>query len=169
MDILVRPYGKAVYAEWGAGPRRCAVGRGGVAEKLKEGDGVTPIGVWPMRRVFYRPDRVARPRCVLPVAPLSPHDGWCEAPDDQDYNRLVTLPHRATAETMWRKDHLYDVVAEVGYNDAPVIAGKGSAIFLHLARPEFTPTAGCVALTLPDLLEALEQLTPDDRLIVRGD
>lgn len=169
MDILVRPYGKAMYAEWGARARRCAVGRGGIAEKLKEGDGVTPIGVWPLRRVFYRPDRIPPPRCILPVAALSPHDGWCEAPGDPDYNRLVRLPHRATAETMWREDDLYDVVAVVGYNDAPVIAGKGSAIFLHLARPEFAPTAGCVALALPDLLEALKQLTPNDRLIVSRD
>jgi L,D-peptidoglycan transpeptidase YkuD (ErfK/YbiS/YcfS/YnhG family) len=167
MDILVTRQGGTEYAEWDAGKRRCAVGRGGIAEKLREGDGVTPIGNWPLRQVFYRADRVARPHCVLPIASLSPDDGWCETPDDPDYNQLVRLPHRATAEMMWRDDHLYDVVAVVGYNDAPVIAGKGSAIFVHLARPDFTPTAGCVALALPDLLEALAQLKPDDRLIVR--
>jgi L,D-peptidoglycan transpeptidase YkuD (ErfK/YbiS/YcfS/YnhG family) len=109
-----------------------------------------------------------RPRCVLSVAPLQPHDGWCETPDDPDYNRLVRLPHPAAAETMWRDDHLYDVVVVVGYNDAPVVAGKGSAIFIHLARANFTPTAGCVALALPDLFEALAQLKTDDRLIVEG-
>src|SRR5262245_47607215 len=153
MDIRVKQEGEAQYAEWAAGARRCAVGHGGIAEKREEGDGITPIGNWPLRRVFYRADRIARPQCVLPVTPLEPHDGWCEAPDDPDYNRLVRLPHRATAETMWRDDHLYDVVVVVGYNDAPVIAGKGSAIFLHLARADFTPTAGCVALELPDLLD----------------
>jgi L,D-peptidoglycan transpeptidase YkuD (ErfK/YbiS/YcfS/YnhG family) len=166
MDIRVKNQGEGHYAEWGAGARRCAVGRGGIAEKLREGDGVTPIGRWPLRRILYRADRVARPQCVLPVTSIGPHDGWCEAPDDPDYNRPVRLPHRATAEAMWRDDHLYDVVAVVGYNDAPVIAGRGSAIFLHLARAEFTPTAGCVALALPDLLDALTQLKPDDRLIV---
>jgi L,D-peptidoglycan transpeptidase YkuD (ErfK/YbiS/YcfS/YnhG family) len=103
---------------------------------------------------------------VLAVAPLAPRDGWCEAPNDPDYNRLVRLPHRAAAESMWRDDHLYDVVVVVGYNDEPVIPGRGSAIFLHLARADFTSTAGCVALSLPDLLEALAQLTPEDRLIV---
>jgi L,D-peptidoglycan transpeptidase YkuD (ErfK/YbiS/YcfS/YnhG family) len=168
MDIRVAIKGNDQYTEWGAGSRRCAVGRGGIAEKLREGDGITPIGVWPLRRVLYRADRMSAPRCVLPVTPLQPHDGWCEAPDDPDYNRLIRLPHRAAADSMWREDHLYDVVVVVGYNDAPVIAGRGSAIFIHLARAAFTPTAGCVALALPDLLEALAQLAPNDRLIVAG-
>lgn len=168
MDIRVTNQGEAQYTEWGAGARRCAVGSAGIAEKQREGDGVTPVGRWPLRRVLYRPDRMVPPRCVLPVAPLQPYDGWCEAPDDPDYNRLIRLPHRAAAESMWRDDHLYDVVVIVGYNDAPAVAGKGSAIFIHLARADFTPTAGCVALALPDLLEALAQLTPDDRLIVGG-
>jgi GTP cyclohydrolase II len=168
MDIRVANQGKAQYADWGAGARRCAVGRAGIAEKIREGDGVTPVGTWPLRRVLYRPDRMVSPRCVLSIAPLQPYDGWCEAPNDPDYNRLVRLPHRATAETMWRDDHLYDMVVVVGYNDAPVVAGKGSAIFIHLARADFTPTAGCVALALPDLLDALAQLGPNDRLIVAG-
>ena len=166
MDLRVTNWSNAQYTEWGAGRRRCAVGSGGIAQKIREGDGVTPVGTWPLRRVFYRPDRMMAPRCALPVAPLQPHDGWCETPGDPEYNTLVRLPHRASAESMWREDHLYDVVVVVGYNDAPVVAGKGSAIFLHLARTEYTPTAGCVALALPDLLEVLLQLTPDDRLIV---
>lgn len=168
MDLYVKKQSNAHFIEWGAGARRCAVGRAGLTQKQREGDGVTPIGSWPLRRVLYRADRIVRPRCVLSVSPLQPHDGWCEAPDDRDYNRLVRLPHRATAESMWRDDHLYDVVVVVGYNDDPVIAGLGSAIFLHLARADFGPTAGCVALTLPDLFEALAQLTLNDRLIVEG-
>jgi L,D-peptidoglycan transpeptidase YkuD (ErfK/YbiS/YcfS/YnhG family) len=168
MDIRVANQGKDQYTDWGAGARRCAVGHGGIAVKIREGDGITPVGTWPLRMVLYRPDRMAAPRCVLPVAPLRPQDGWCDTPTDADYNTLVRLPHPGSAESMWRDDHLYDVVVVVGYNDNPVIAGKGSAIFLHLARADFTPTAGCVALALPDLLEALAQLTPNDRLIVVG-
>ena len=166
MDIRVREQDGAHHADWGAGARRCAVGRAGIAAKEREGDGVTPVGAWPLRRVFYRADRLVRPRTTLQASPLAPHDGWCEAPDDPDYNRLVRLPHRATAESMWRDDHLYDVVVVVGYNDDPVIAGLGSAIFIHLARADFSPTAGCVALSRPDLLDALAQLKPGDRLIV---
>jgi len=166
MDLRVTNRANLQYTEWGAGARRCAVGSGGVAQKIREGDGITPVGTWPLRRIFYRPDRIVAPRCVLPVAPLRPDDGWCETPRDPDYNTLVRLPHRSSAETMWRDDHLYDIVVVVGYNDAPVVAGKGSAIFLHLARADYTPTAGCVALAMPDLLEALAQLAPNDRLIV---
>ena len=166
MDLRVTNRRNNQYTDWGAGARRCAVGSGGIAKKLREGDGATPIGAWPLRRVLYRADRLAAPHCVLPVTPLQPHDGWCETPDDPDYNTLVRLPHPAAAESMWREDHLYDIVVVVGYNDDPVVAGKGSAIFLHLARENYTPTAGCVALALPDLLEALAQLAPHDRLIV---
>jgi L,D-peptidoglycan transpeptidase YkuD (ErfK/YbiS/YcfS/YnhG family) len=166
MHLRVTKTDETHVMDWGGGARHCAVGRGGLAQKQREGDGVTPVGSWPLRRVLYRPDRIAPPRCVLPVAPLVSHDGWCEAPDDPDYNRLVRLPHRATAESMWRDDHLYDVVVVVGYNDEPVIAGRGSAIFIHLARADFTPTAGCVALALSDLLEAIAQLNPNDRIIV---
>jgi L,D-peptidoglycan transpeptidase YkuD (ErfK/YbiS/YcfS/YnhG family) len=168
MDLHVRTRSNAHFIEWGAGARRCAVGRAGLAQKQREGDGITPVGLWPLRRVLYRADRVVRPRCVLSVSPIAPHDGWCDAPDDPDYNRLVRLPHRASAEAMWREDHLYDVVVVVGYNDDPVIAGKGSAIFLHLARADFGATVGCVALALPDLFEALAQLRAQDRLIVEG-
>ena len=168
MHINVHRDGGNHVAEWGEGARRCAVGRGGIAKKVREGDGITPLGTWPLRHVLYRADRLTAPRCLLPVSVLAPDDGWCEQPDDPDYNRLVKLPHRSSSESMWRADALYDVVLVVGYNDAPVIPGLGSAIFVHLARAEFSPTAGCVAMALPDLLAALAQLTPDDRLIVRA-
>jgi L,D-peptidoglycan transpeptidase YkuD (ErfK/YbiS/YcfS/YnhG family) len=166
MNLRVRSEAGLQVIEWGGGARRCAVGWGGIGAKQREGDGMTPIGEWPLRCVLFRPDRMSPPQCVLPVAPLRPDDGWCDAPDDPDYNRLVRLPHRASAEVMWRDDHLYDIVVVVGYNDDPVIPGKGSAIFLHLAREEFTPTAGCVALSRADLLEALAQLKSGDRLLV---
>jgi L,D-peptidoglycan transpeptidase YkuD (ErfK/YbiS/YcfS/YnhG family) len=167
MNIVVRRQGEFYFADWGTGETRCAVGRGGIAEKLREGDGVTPLGAWPLRQVLYRPDRLTAPSSVLAVSALHEHDGWCESPNDPDYNRPVRLPHRSGSESMWRADDLYDVVLVVGYNDAPVIPGRGSAIFVHVARPDFSPTAGCVALTLPDLLDALAQLNKEDTLIVR--
>jgi L,D-peptidoglycan transpeptidase YkuD (ErfK/YbiS/YcfS/YnhG family) len=168
MDIVVRRVRGGFVADWGAGARPCAVGRGGVAMKDREGDGITPAGVWPLRNVLYRPDRLAPPGTRLPTSPLAPADGWCETPNDPDYNRPVRLPHRSSSETMWREDALYDVVVVVGYNDDPVVPGKGSAIFVHLARPDYGPTAGCVALSREDLLEAVAQLTPGDRLIVQA-
>jgi L,D-peptidoglycan transpeptidase YkuD (ErfK/YbiS/YcfS/YnhG family) len=166
MDIIVKRDGAGYSADWGAGPRACAVGRGGIGDKLREGDGITPLGVWPLRRVLYRADRLEAPRTALPLASIAQEDAWCDVPSDPNYNRLVRLPYASIDERLWRDDELYDVLAVVGFNDNPIVAGKGSAIFLHVARPDYTPTAGCVALKLADLLDALAQFKPRDRLVV---
>ena len=135
---------------------RCALGRGGVvaAADKREGDGRTPLGRWPLLRVLYRPDRGAAPATALPCTPIAPDDGWCDAPHDPAYNRPVKLPHPASCERMWRDDPLYDLLCILAHNDAPPVPGLGSAIFLHLAKPDYAPTEGCVALARGDL-EAL--------------
>lgn len=134
---------------------RCALGRGGVieADAKREGDGCSPLGAWPIRRLLYREDK-GLPATALPSAPIGRDDGWCDAPNDAAYNRPVTLPYPASAEAMWREDSVYDLVVVLGHNDDPVVAGAGSAIFLHLARDGYAPTEGCVALNRNDL-EAL--------------
>jgi L,D-peptidoglycan transpeptidase YkuD (ErfK/YbiS/YcfS/YnhG family) len=167
MDILVQRHAEMTVADWGAGPRRCAIGHSGIAEKTREGDGVTPAGIWPLRNVLYRSDRITRPQTILPTVPMEPDQAWCDVPDDPHYNRLVRLPYASLDERLWREDGLYDLIAVVGFNDAPVVAGKGSAIFLHLARPDYGATEGCVALSRDDLIEALAQLRCEDRLIVQ--
>lgn len=134
---------------------RAALGRAGVARRKEEGDGATPAGVLALRRVLYRADRLAIPATSLPREPLGARDGWCDDPTHADYNRAVTLPHPGHAEELWRSDALYDVVGVLGWNDAPVQPGRGSAIFLHVARPDHAPTEGCVAMLLPDLLSLL--------------
>ena len=165
MNFTVRPCSRrGAVLDWGAAVRRCAIGRCGIALKHHEGDGVTPIGVWPLRRVFYRADRLAAPETVLPLQALSPTDGWCDAPTDPNYNRLVPLPYDASHENLWRQDRLYDIVVVIGFNDDPVVAGKGSAIFLHVARESYAPTEGCVALALPDLLDVLRVATSDSNV-----
>ena len=167
-NIEVRREGSGIVADWGFGSRRCAVGRGGIGEKRHEGDGVTPAGLWPLRRVLFRPDRVALPRLSFPIVPIAHDDGWCDAPDDKRYNQQVTLPYPANAEKLWRDDALYDLVVVVGFNDTPVMPGKGSAIFIHIAYPDYAPTEGCVALARDGLLEALERLSPASLLHIRG-
>ncbi|HVP86394.1 MAG TPA: L,D-transpeptidase family protein [Rhizomicrobium sp.] len=152
---------------WDGGSARCAVGRGGIAMKRREGDGITPIGHFPIRKILYRPDRLARPESGLPVEQIAPDDGWCDAPGDPNYNRPVKLPYPASAESMWRDDRLYDVVALLGFNDDPVIDAAGSAIFLHCAREDYGPTEGCVALKLTDLLNALSGLKPGASIEIR--
>ncbi len=164
MDLTVRRDGARYVLDWGAGPRACVVGRGGIGDKRGEGDGITPKGSWPLRRVLYRPDRLDAPKTILPVVQIEEADGWCDAPSDVNYNKLVQLPYPASAEKMWREDGLYDVVVVVGYNDAPVVKGRGSAIFLHIAKPDYALTESCVALKREDLLEALAQLKRGERL-----
>jgi L,D-peptidoglycan transpeptidase YkuD (ErfK/YbiS/YcfS/YnhG family) len=135
---------------------RAVLGRGGVTANKREGDGATPAGSLPLRQVLYRADRVRRPRAGVQVVPLAPNDGWCDDPWSADYNRMVRLPHEARHEELWRRDAVYDVIGILGWNDDPVVPGRGSAIFLHVAPPNFAPTLGCIALLLPDLLSVLE-------------
>jgi L,D-peptidoglycan transpeptidase YkuD (ErfK/YbiS/YcfS/YnhG family) len=143
---------------------RCALGRSGVRIDKREGDGATPVGRFPLRRVLYRSDRLSAPVTRLPVAALAPEDGWCDDPADPQYNRPVRLPYPARHEELWRADALYDVIVVIGHNDAPVIAGMGSAIFMHLASAEYRPTEGCVALARQNLLDILTEIGPDSVL-----
>jgi L,D-peptidoglycan transpeptidase YkuD (ErfK/YbiS/YcfS/YnhG family) len=144
----------------------CALGRGGCRAQKREGDGATPIGQWSVREMLYRPDRVLRPSTRLPGRPIRRHDGWCDAVADRNYNRPVRLPYQASAERLWRQDGLYDVVVVLGYNDRPRCLGRGSAIFLHAAKPGYTPTAGCIALSRDHLLRVLERLDRRSRITV---
>ncbi len=164
-DIEVFPDGTVQFA----GRRyAAALGRAGIVADKREGDGGTPAGTWQLRRVLYRPDRIAAPESGLEVAALAPGDGWCDAPADPAYNRPVTLPYPASHEVMWRDDPLYDLLVVVGHNDDPVVPGAGSAIFLHVRRADGGPTAGCVAFTLDDLRTIVAGLTPGSRLVVHG-
>ena len=139
---------------------RCALGPAGVVTGKCEGDGATPSGSYPFRRVHYRADRGVVPTTGLPVRVIEADDGWCDDPDHADYNTLVTLPLDAGHEVLRRDDALYDVVVEIGYNDDPPVPGRGSAIFMHIARAGYSPTEGCVALARPDLEVVLAHLEP---------
>lgn len=143
---------------------RCAIGRAGIAANKREGDGATPLGAYPMRRILYRADRIARPISALPAAPLDPASGWCDDPASPDYNRPVRLPVEASAERLWRADALYDLIVVIGHNDAPVRFARGSAIFLHLAAPGYAPTEGCIALARRDLIRLLARIDRATRL-----
>jgi L,D-peptidoglycan transpeptidase YkuD (ErfK/YbiS/YcfS/YnhG family) len=113
------------------------------------------MGQWRMREVFYRRDRLPRPRTRLPLRPLAPDLGWCDAPQDRNYNRPVRYPYHASAERLWRNDRLYDLVIVLGYNDRPRVRGRGSAIFMHVAKPGYAPTEGCIAMRREHLARLL--------------
>src|SRR5262249_31883541 len=110
MDLTVRNLHGRTLLTWGDVSAPCAVGRSGIGEKLREGDGITPKGRFLLRRVFYRADRLRKPQTILPTEAIQKNGGWCDAPDDENYNRLVTLPYKASAENLWREDHVYDVI-----------------------------------------------------------
>ena len=140
------------------GVRRAALGRSGIKALKREGDGATPLGRFPVRQVLYRADRVTRPRTVFPLRAIRADDGWCEDPADRNYNRIVKLSPRSRADRLTRDDNLYDLILILGHNDCPRVKGRGSAIFVHLARPGYAPTAGCIALSRRDLLMLLAEL-----------
>ncbi len=167
MDLVVTQERRACYLSLGDRRWRCAIGRGGIKRFKREGDGATPAGRWPLRGVFFRRDRIPTPETELLMEALEPDDGWCDDPADAHYNCLVKRPYGSRNERLWRMDNLYDILVVIGYNDSPARPGKGSAIFMHLAKSNYAPTEGCVSLTYPDLLEVLSLVEPETRLLIK--
>ena len=143
-----------------------ALGRGGIRANKREGDGATPKGTFRPRRLWWRADRHARPRTLLPVRAIGPEDTWCEDPQNRHYNRPVRVNGVGIGDRLKREDHLYDFIIEIDHNVCPRIAGRGSAVFLHLARDNFGPTAGCVSMTKSAMLRLLARLGPDTKIII---
>lgn len=152
-----------------AGPfqLRVALGRSGIKANKREGDGATPAGCFHPVRVWWRPDRGPRPATGLPLRRIGRDDAWSEDPADRRYNRAVKRATHAAGDRLWRDDHLYDLILEIDHNARPRISGRGSAVFLHVARPGLTPTAGCVAFTPSRLRWLLARLTPRTQILIR--
>lgn len=167
IEVVGDQQGRAVLS-FGHWRRPCAIGRAGIVLRKREGDGATPSGRFALRRVLYRPDRVRRPICKLPAAPITPSDGWCDDPSSPAYNRQVRLPFDGSAEALWRDDGLYNLIVIVGHNDSPPRPGRGSAIFIHVAQPRLLPTEGCVALVQVDLIALLARLGRSTKIRVRA-
>jgi L,D-peptidoglycan transpeptidase YkuD (ErfK/YbiS/YcfS/YnhG family) len=143
-----------------------ALGRGGILANKWEGDGGTPRGIYHPLRLWWRADRHTRPRTYLPVRAIRPEDAWCEDPRDRHYNRPIRLVRDQPGDRLTREDHLYDFIVEIDHNSAPRIAGRGSAVFLHLARPNFSPTAGCVSMTKSSMLRLLRRMGPRTKIVI---
>ena len=143
-----------------------ALGRAGIRANKREGDGATPRGSFRLKRLWWRADRYPRPATLLPVQRIKPDDGWCEDPSDRHYNRPIKLPPQSKSDRLARKDRLYDFIIEIDHNTRPRVAGRGSAVFIHVARPGFAPTAGCVALTMNSLRRLLARVGPRTRIMV---
>lgn len=145
-----------------------ALGRGGVRANKREGDGGTPRGRFHPVRVWWRADRLPRPAALLPVRRIGRSDAWCEDPADRRYNRPFQRSAAELGDRLWRDDSLYDLFVEIDHNARPRIAGRGSAVFIHVARPGFGPTMGCVALRRDDLRRLVRRITPKTRIIIHN-
>jgi L,D-peptidoglycan transpeptidase YkuD (ErfK/YbiS/YcfS/YnhG family) len=153
--------------KWPHDEAPAACGRGGVRSDKREGDGASPEGTFPLVCAYYHPDRLAPPSTGLTLRALRPRDCWVDDPADPQYNRMVALPYPGRHEAMWRADGLYDLVVVIGYNTDPPVPGRGSAIFLHIARPNFAPTEGCIAVARDVLARVLPLLGPGSTIAIR--
>jgi L,D-peptidoglycan transpeptidase YkuD (ErfK/YbiS/YcfS/YnhG family) len=167
MSLIVDTAGQTLTA---FGQRhRIALGKGGAvpAATKREGDGGTPLGCWSLDALLLRPDRVAAPVTALPWRWIRPSDGWCDAVGDPAYNRPVSHPYGVSAERLWRDDHAYDLIIVLGHNQRPVVPGAGSAIFWHVAQPDWRPTEGCIAMARESLIALVPQLAQGMQLEIR--
>jgi len=134
----------------------------------REGDAKTPLGNYVLRFGLYRADRLGKPPSELTFRRLQKDDGWCDAPEDPAYNRLIRLPYKASHEKLWREDGAYDIILVMSHNDSPPVSGLGSAVFLHIAQPDDRNTLGCIALAPEDMVKLLPQLYLGMEIRIRG-
>lgn len=157
--------------ELAVGPRiyKCALGKSGVTSHKAEGDHASPAGLYPIRAVYYRADRVPKPDTAVNCHKINKTDGWCDDPAHPSYNKKITLPFAASHETLTREDTLYDIVVVLGHNDDPPVPGRGSCIFMHIAREGYTGTEGCIALSLQDMQVVLTSVCKDTSVQINAD
>jgi len=162
--IIVKKYG---YLKYKSFKFRCSLGKAGVKKKLKEGDNITPKGTFKLLRVFYRPDKITKIKTILNKVKIKKNFGWCDDPKSNFYNKLVKLPFKGGYEKLYRADNSYDLIIVLNYNTNPIIKNKGSAIFIHVARKDFSNTAGCIALTKKDLLILLANIKKNTKIKIQ--
>ena len=137
---------------------RCALGKAGIGKKKKEGDNITPLGLYKIVKIYYRKDRIKKISSKFKLIKITKNIGWCDDPNSEKYNQIINLPTKYSYEKLYRKDNVYDLILVLNYNMKPVIKNKGSAIFIHVAKKNYQPTQGCVALKKNDLLKILSKV-----------
>ena len=169
MDVHAKPGNRQQgWLSTGRSYIKVALGRSGIKANKREGDGATPAGSYRLVRLWWRRDRMPRPRSLLPVRPIGVLDGWCEDPSDRRYNRAIRISPGQPGDRLWRSDPLYDLVIEIDHNTRPRILGRGSAVFIHVARAALAPTAGCIALPITVLKSFVARLGPKTRITIHA-
>ena len=135
---------------------KCAVGKRGISIKKKEGDLITPKGTFKIKEIFYRKDRVQNLITRLKKTVIRKNMGWCDDPKSKKYNKLIYFPFKHSAEKLYRRENIYDIILVLNFNMNPVKKNKGSAIFIHVAKKNFQPTQGCIALNKFELIKLVK-------------
>jgi L,D-peptidoglycan transpeptidase YkuD (ErfK/YbiS/YcfS/YnhG family) len=162
--IIVKKNGSLKYKNF---KFRCSIGKAGIKKKLREGDNITPRGTFKLLSVFYRPDKIKKIKTELNKIKIKKNFGWCDDPKSKFYNKLVRIPFKGSYEKLYRRDSIYDLLIVLNYNTNPIIKNKGSAIFIHIAKKNFSDTAGCIALTKKDLLILLTNIKKNTRIKIQ--
>jgi L,D-peptidoglycan transpeptidase YkuD (ErfK/YbiS/YcfS/YnhG family) len=137
---------------------RCAIGKAGIKKKIKEGDSITPKGIFKLLKLYYRADKIKKIETPLEKIKIKKNMGWCDDPKSKNYNKEVKIPNRFSYEVMYRNDDIYDLAVLLSYNTQPIIKNKGSAIFMHIAKRKYPPTEGCIALKKIDLIKIMKEI-----------
>ena len=143
---------------------RCALGKAGIKKKEKEGDNVTPKGIFKITSMYYRPDRIKNITTAVKKIKIKKNMGWCDDPDSHFYNQQISLPNKFGHEKLYRNDHLYDLILFINYNTNPIIKNKGSAIFIHIAKKNYKKTKGCIALKKKHLIELISKIKKNTQI-----
>jgi L,D-peptidoglycan transpeptidase YkuD (ErfK/YbiS/YcfS/YnhG family) len=146
---------------------RCALGKGGVKKKEKEGDNITPKGTFKILNIYYRADRIKKLKLFIKKIKIKKNMGWCDDPKSKYYNKQIRLPSQFSHEKLYRHDNLYDLIAVINYNIKPIIKNKGSAIFLHIAKKNYEPTKGCIAIKKRNFLLLINNLKKENRIKIQ--
>ena len=141
---------------------KCAIGKGGIGNKKREGDMITPKGTYKLIKIYYRQDRIKKIKSKLKLIRINKRMGWCNDPVSKNYNKLINLPSDYSHEKLYRNDHLYDIIIVINFNMSPIIKNKGSAIFIHITKKNYLPTEGCLGLKKNDLIKLVEQIKKNE-------
>ncbi len=145
---------------------KCSLGKRGITSKKKEGDMFTPKGKFKLNYVLYRKDRIRIKYCQLKKVVIKKNMGWCDDPKSKKYNKLIKFPFYESAEKLYLKKNVYDILIVLNYNMRPTVPGKGSAIFLHLANKKYSPTKGCIAISKKNMVKLLKEIKPNYKIVI---
>ncbi len=145
---------------------KCSLGKRGITNNKKEGDQKTPKGTFLFKSIFYRKDKISNLKSALNKKIIKKNMGWCNDPGSKHYNKLIYFPFKESAEKLWLAKRVYDVIVVINCNLKPVIKNKGSAIFLHIAKKNYSPTKGCVAINKKDMLFLITKINNKTKLII---